>query len=214
MEMFKFAIMRVLLFALMPFFAFAQSHSEAKALLNKVYETTVNLKTQHITFDQVTEAPSNGGMKPLSMSGELFAKGEMVRVNTGAFQFLSDGTNAYLIYPDDEEIEKVANAEENDLSPGTILEEYQSGYSYKMAGKSTEGGKNIQYIVLKPNASEEIKEILVGIDTKTNLLHSYKQFMTNNTINTFTVTSYEVNSTFSKDYFNIKSDELKGYFMN
>ena len=204
--------MRILALLLLPLFTVAQSHNEAKDLLNQVYEKTLGLETQHISFTNTIAAPSNGGMKERSSDGELYAIGEKVRIKTDAFEFLSDGKNAYLIYPEDEEIERTASGEETSLSPSDILKNYQSGYSYKMAGKSTENGQVIQYVALKPVASEEIREILIGVDTKTLLLQNYTQFGTNGINTTFTVKTYDVNVALDKDMFNINSKEFEGYY--
>ena len=100
----KFADMKLFALLLVPFFAQAQTHNSAKDLLNDVYEHTLTLETQHIVFTNTIGAPSNGGMKERTSKGELFAFGEKVRVKTDAFEFLSDGSKAYLIYPEDEEI--------------------------------------------------------------------------------------------------------------
>ena len=204
--------MRLITLLLLPVFSFAQSHVEAKELLNKVYQKTLSLETQHISFTNTIAAPSNGGMKERKSNGELFAMGEKVRIKTDAFEFLSDGNNAYLIYPEDEEIEKTVSGEETSLSPSDILKNYQNGYSYKMAGKANENGKTIQYVVLKPVASEEIREIIIGIDTKTLLLENYTQFGTNGINTTFTVNQYKVNGPLNADMFNINADEFKGYY--
>lgn len=204
--------MRILALLLLPLFTVAQSHNEAKDLLNQVYEKTLGLETQHISFTNTIAAPSNGGMKERSSDGELYAIGEKVRIKTDAFEFLSDGKNAYLIYPEDEEIERTASGEETSLSPSDILKNYQSGYSYKMAGKSTENGQVIQYVALKPVASEEIREILIGVNIKTLLLQNYTQFGTNGINTTFTVKTYDVNVALDKDMFNINSKEFEGYY--
>lgn len=210
--MFKFAPMRILALLLLPLLTVAQSHNEAKDLLNQVYEKTLGVETQHISFTNTIAAPSNGGMKERNSDGELYAIGEKVRIKTDAFEFLSDGKNAYLIYPEDEEIERTASGEETSLSPSDILKNYQSGYSYKMAGRSTENGQVIQYVALKPVASEEIREILIGVNTKTLLLQNYTQFGTNGINTTFTVKTYDVNVALDKDMFNINSKEFEGYY--
>lgn len=205
-------LMRIIALLLLPFLTFAQSHVEAKKLLNQVYESTLALETQHITFTNTIEVPSNGGMKKRSSDGELFALGEKVRVKTDAFEFLSDGSTAYLIYPEDEEIEVAASDEETSLSPSDILKNYQSGYSYKLAGKATENGRTIQYIRLKPVSSEDVKEILIGVNMETMLLDNYTQFGTNGSNNVFTVKSYIINTPLSAAMFDINAEEFKGYY--
>lgn len=204
--------MKIFALLLMPFMVMSQSHEEAKKLLNQVYESTLALESQHILFTNTIEVPSNGGIKKRSSKGELFAIGEKVRVKTDAFEFLSDGSKAYLIYPDDEEIEVAATDEDASLSPADILKNYQNGYSYKMAGRATDQGKVIQYIRLRPISSEEVKEILIGVNMKTMLLDNYKQFGTNGSNNIFSVDNYEVNATLDTELFNINAQEFLGFY--
>lgn len=204
--------MKIFALLLMPFMVMSQSHEEAKKLLNQVYESTLALESQHILFTNTIEVPSNGGIKKRSSKGELFAIGEKVRVKTDAFEFLSDGSKAYLIYPDDEEIEVAATDEDASLSPADILKNYQNGYSYKMAGRATEQGKVVQYIRLKPVSSEEIKEILIGVNMKTMLLDNYTQFGNNGSNNIFSVDNYEVNAPLDPELFNINAQEFSGFY--
>ena len=209
----KFADMKLLALLLFPFLVQAQTHNTAKDLLNEVYEHTLTLETQHIAFTNTIGAPSSGGMKERSSKGELFAMGEKVRVKTDAFEFLSDASKAYLIYPEDEEIETTASDEETSLSPADILKNYQSGYSYKMAGKTIgNNGTTIQYVALRPVASEEVKEILIGIDVKSLLLEIYTQYGTNGVKTVFSVDSYEINVPLDKEMFNINSSEFEGFY--
>ena len=205
-------VMKIFALLLMPFMVMSQSHEEAKKLLNQVYESTLALESQHILFTNTIEVPSNGGIKKRSSKGELFAIGEKVRVKTDAFEFLSDGSKAYLIYPDDEEIEVAATDEDASLSPADILKNYQNGYSYKMAGRATDQGKVIQYIRLRPISSEEVKEILIGVNMKTMLLDNYTQFGTNGSNNIFSVDNYEVNATLDTELFNINAQEFLGFY--
>lgn len=204
--------MKIFALLLMPFMVMSQSHEEAKKLLNQVYESTLALESQHILFTNTIEVPSNGGIKKRSSKGELFAIGEKVRVKTDAFEFLSDGSKAYLIYPDDEEIEVAATDEDASLSPADILKNYQNGYSYKMAGRATDHGKVIQYIRLRPISSEEVKEILIGVNMKTMLLDNYTQFGNNGSNNIFSVDNYEVNAPLDPELFNINAQEFSGFY--
>ena len=204
--------MKIFALLLMPFMVMSQSHEEAKKLLNQVYESTLALESQHILFTNTIEVPSNGGIKKRSSKGELFAIGEKVRVKTDAFEFLSNGSKAYLIYPDDEEIEVAATDEEASLSPADILKNYQNGYSYKMAGRATEQGKVVQYIRLKPVSREEIKEILIEVNMKTMLLDNYTQFGNNGSNNIFSVDNYEVNAPLDPELFNINAQEFSGFY--
>ena len=81
-----------------------------------------------------------------------------------------------------------------------------------MAGRATEKGKTIQYIRLKPVTSEEVKEILIGVNMNTMLLDNYTQFGNNGSNNIFTVDTYQVNKALDASMFDINSAEFSGYY--
>ena len=81
-----------------------------------------------------------------------------------------------------------------------------------MAGRSTDQGKVIQYIRLRPISSEEVKEILIGINMKTMLLDNYTQFGTNGSNNIFSVDNYEINVSLDTELFNIDGQEFLGFY--
>jgi hypothetical protein len=51
---------------------------------------------------------------------------------------------------------------------------------------------------MKPKASEEVREIVIGIDVSTKRLYSYQEFGLNDVITTITVDTYAVNGGVSK----------------
>ena len=81
-----------------------------------------------------------------------------------------------------------------------------------MAGKAQENGKSIQYIALRPVASEEVKEIIIGIDVKKLLLENYTQYGTNGVKTVFSVDSYETNVPLNEEMFNINAKEFEGFY--
>ena len=81
-----------------------------------------------------------------------------------------------------------------------------------MEGRATEQGKVVQYIRLKPVSSEEIKEILIGVNIKTMLLDNYTQFCNNGSNNIFSVDNYEVNAPLDLELFNINAQEFSGFY--
>lgn len=195
--------------------ALAQTNKEAKKLLQDVRKTTESFKTQTITFSNELDAPTGNDKNPRSKrttKGSAKIKGQKYRIDMGDFLAIHDGKQTFMVYPDDKEINIVNNKEGGvSLTPSSILEEYDKGYSYSLAGKETVGGKNIQYIRLKPVKVTSVKEVMIGVDTKTKQLFSYQQFGTNGVNTKFVVTSYVVNTNLDDALFSTKSKEFAGY---
>jgi len=193
----------------------AQSNKEAQDLLNEVKAKTEAYKSQTITFVNEIEAPTGNANQPRSSRktrGNARIKGNKYRIDMGGFLMIHDGSKTYMVYPDDEEI-NIVNTEDQqvNLTPAGILSSYEKGYSYALAGKETVNGKTIQYVRLKPKASADVKEILIGIDMATKQLYSYKQFSHDGVITTLIVEKYEVNTALADDIFSIKSKEFQGF---
>ncbi|MDX5326211.1 MAG: outer membrane lipoprotein carrier protein LolA [Bacteroidota bacterium] len=204
-----------LLLSLTMVIGFAQSHVEAKKLLDQVKKTTQGYKNQKLTFTQTIEIPNpNGGFRSMKKEGVIFLDKDEYRIELEGMVILRTKNKMYTIVPEDKEVTVLPINEENKdrvLSPSSLLKEFESGYSYKMAGSENVNGKKIQYILLKPTASEEIREILIGIDTKTNQLVSFKQTGLNNVVTTFAVTNYQVDLDLPKSTFNFKKKDYPGY---
>lgn len=193
----------------------AQSNKEAKALLNDVREKTESYESQTISYVNEIDAPTGNAQNPRSSRktrGTARIKSQKYRIDMGGFLLIHDGTKTYMVYPDDEEINEVDPDEQSmNLTPSGILSSYETGYSYALGGKETIGGKTIQYIRMKPIASADIKEILIGVDMSTKRLYSYKQFSHDDVITTLIVEKYVVNNGLSDEIFSIKSKEFEGF---
>jgi len=207
-----FALVTVMFAAL---FTCAQSNKEAEKLLKDVRINTEKYKTQVISFTNEIDAPTGKPDKPRSKrssNGTAKIKDQRFRVEMDGMIFLNDGKKAYIVYPDEEEINVFKSDEGSvNLTPSSILAAYEKGYSYAMAGKETVKGKSIQYVRLKPKASAEIKEIMIGIDVAKQQLYSFMQMGQDGVNTTFTVTSYVTNQTVSDDLFSINSAQFKGF---
>jgi len=206
------ALVTVMLAAL---FTNAQSNKEAEKLLKDVRKNTESYKTQVIAFTNEIDAPTGKPEKPRSKrssNGTAKIKDQRFRVEIDGMIFLNDGKKAYIVYPDEEEINDFKDDEGNmNVTPSSILAAYEKGYSYAMAGKETVKGKTIQYVRLKPKASAEVKEIIIGIDVAKQQLYSFQQMAQDGVNTTFTVTSYATNQTLNDDLFSTQSAQFKGF---
>ncbi|MDX5405238.1 MAG: hypothetical protein LPK28_07035, partial [Bacteroidota bacterium] len=127
-----------LLLSLTMVIGFAQSHVEAKKLLDQVKKTTQGYKNQKLTFTQTIEIPNpNGGFRSMKKEGVIFLDKDEYRIELEGMVILRTKNKMHTIVPDDKEVTVLPINEENKdrvLSPSSLLKEFESGYSYKMAG--------------------------------------------------------------------------------
>ncbi|HKO77744.1 MAG TPA: outer-membrane lipoprotein carrier protein LolA, partial [Flavobacterium sp.] len=77
------------------------------------------------------------------------------------------------------------------------------------------GGKKIQYVKLTPtNAKDQRKEILVGIDSKTNNIYNVIEIAKKGTKTTLTVNSFKTNQTLPKNQFTFVASKYPNYYIN
>lgn len=193
----------------------AQSHQEAKQLLEKAADELKSHPQVYLEFDYNFE---NNRVDPPVVqkeSGKIAVKGDDYRLEIMGMEQLRKGSKLYTILHDDEEVQVTEYDEEENsgLTPTSILESFRSGYSYKLGGSEQIDGKTIRYVILKPRASEEIDKIMVGIEAKSYQLHSLKQWGTNGTVTTFTITNYDAGKELPSGYFQFDKSKYPGYYI-
>ncbi len=195
----------------------AQSHLEAKKLLNEASETMKSYPALEIAFNYTFE---NSRVDPpivQSQEGTIAIKGDDYRLNLNGMEQLRVANKLYNILHDDEEVQvSTYDDEEEDqgLTPSKLLNLFQKGYSYKLAGSETIAGKKIQYVLLKPNASEEIDKIQIGIDTKTKEVYSMQQWGTNGTSTLLKVKSLKKDAQWPENYFRFDKAKYADYYIS
>jgi len=195
----------------------AQSSSEAQKLLNEVTTKTKAYTNQRINFKSTINSPTGNPEKPRSsrsMSGEIFIKGDSYRLLMGELVYIFDGTKMYIVDPEIEEVDVTTLEDGMNLTPNSILDEFDKNYSFKMGKKHTVDGMSIQDVHLKPNGASELEEVIVSIDTKGNKLYSYKMFGTNDVITEISISEYEVNIDIPSSTFSFNKSEWEGYEVN
>ena len=196
--------------------AFAQTTTqEAKALLNKASEKMRSFDNLYLTFTYFFE---NSRVEPpvtQQEKGQIAIKGDTYRLKFMGTEQIRNANKLYTILEMDEEVQvtQYEEGEETGLTPTRLLNLYQKGYSYKLGGTEKKDGKVIQYVILKPNASEEVDKIMVGIEKDTHYIHSLKQWGTNGTVTTFQITSFEPNKKLAPGYFTFKKENYPGYYI-
>lgn len=194
--------------------AFAQpTNKQAQQLLTDASAKLKSYSTLYIGFDYSFENKKAGVSQ--NEKGTIGIKGDDYHFNFMGMEQIRKGSKLYTILTEDEEVQitEFSADEDQGLTPSTILDLYQSGYSYKMAGNTTINGKKVQQVKLKPVASEDIKEIEVGVEKDTQKVVYIKQTGTNGTVTTFNITTFEPNKKFPANYFTFNKSDYPGYYI-
>lgn len=195
--------------------AMAQSSVEAKAILDKVTTTVNSFENIQIEFSYElvnTEADLNQ-----KTNGTILLSGDRYKLNVLGITRLFDGTKLYTISPEDEEI-TISNGESNDtdtVSPSEMLRFFNTGYDVKMDIVQKIPGRSIQFLKLVPvQKNEDVSYLLLGIDTKTNMVYRLIEIGNENTKTILTVDHYSANISLSKDALKFDAKAYPGYFIN
>lgn len=186
-----------------------------KALLDKVVAKAKSYKNMVIDFKY---AINNTAEKINQEStGKVMLQGNKYHLSFMGVTKLFDGKKIYTIVPEDEEI-TVSNHDENDanaMSPNKIFTFFKKGFKFAMDIKQPMAGKTIQYVKLTPSSvTDKRKEILIGIDTKTNHIYNLIEIGKNGTRTTLTVSSFKFNQTLAKNQFTFVKAKYPNYYIN
>lgn len=195
----------------------AQNHAEAKALLQEASQTMKAYKGVEIDFIYTFENTRVDPPIRQKQIGTIGIQGDDYRLKVGAIEQLRIGNKLYNILHEDEEVQVSSYDEESEdqgLTPSKLLNLFDSGYSYKLAGSETLAGRKIQYVLLKPNASEEIDKIQIGIDTKTKEVFSMQQWGTNGTATILEVKKLRKINKWPQGYFKFQEEKYADYYIS
>lgn len=191
------------------------SNKEAKKLLQEASDKFKSYNNVFLAFDYTFENTEVSPPVVQKEKGTIGIKGNNYHLVFMGIEQIRHGKKLYNILKDDEEVQITDYEEEEDegMTPSSILNLYKKGYSFKMGKTYKKGGVNLQEIELKPIASEEIKKIVVTIEKNNKKIVSLKQWGTNGTTTTFTVTSFEVNKELPANYFKFNKKDYPGYYI-
>jgi len=186
-----------------------------KALLDKVVSKAKSYKNMVIDFKYaINNTAENINQEN---KGTVILQGNKYVLSFMGVTKLFDGKKIYTIVPEDEEI-TVSNNDEsvpNTMSPNKIFTFFKKGFKYSMDIKQPMAGKTIQYVKLTPSSvTDKRKEILIGIDTKTNHIYNLIEVGKNGTRTTLTVTSFKFNQKLGKNQFTFVKAKYPNYYIN
>lgn len=189
--------------------------AKAKALLDKV---TAKVKSySNISIDFKYSLNNSKENINQDSKGTVVMQGNKYTLDFMGITKIFDGKKVYTIVPEDEEI-TISTVDENDataLTPSKMLTFFNKGYKYSMDITQNVAGKKIQYIKLVPtNAKDQRKQILLGIDSKTNFIYNVIESGKKGTKTTLTVNSFKTNQALPKNQFTFVTSKYPKYYIN
>lgn len=204
-----------LLVALFIGFSTQAQDKNAKALLDKVTAKVKSYKNITIDFKySLNNAKENINQ---DSKGTVVMSGNQYVLNFLGITKIFDGKKTYTIVPEDEEItiSKLNDKDESAITPTKMLTFFNTGYRFKMDIVQNVSGKKVQYIKLIPtNVKDKRKEILVGIDSKTNNIYNVIELDKKGTKTTLTVNSFKTNQPLPKNQFTFTASKYPNYYIN
>ncbi|WP_394758136.1 outer membrane lipoprotein carrier protein LolA [Flavobacterium sp.] len=193
----------------------AQDAVKAKALLDKVSANAKSYKNIQIDFKySLQNLKENVNQEN---KGNVTLSGNQYLLNFMGVNKLCDGKKIYSIVAEDEEItiSNIGGSEDDNDTPAKMLTFFNKGFKYAWDITQTVKGKKIQYVKLTPISSkDERKQILVGIDTKTNQIYNTISVAKNGTKITLTVNSFKTNQALPKNQFTFVQSKYPKYYIN
>ena len=184
-------------FAILSLFATAQTTAQARAILDDVKENLLSYSDQSFDFTSTIEIPTGNADNPRmtrESSGSVVLVGQNYKVETQGQIAMLNGNRAYIIVPDDREVTvRILEDDNMAFTPNGVVSRFESGSSLSLAGNETIAGKNIQYIRVRPNGDEEIRDLVLGVDMATKRISSFTEYGTNDVITKYVVSNYRVN---------------------
>ncbi len=197
-------------------FTFSQTSSEkAKKMLDKVVKNLKKSTNVVIDFKYTLNNPKEKVNQ--ESKGTVAMQANKYVLNFMGLTKIFDGKKVYSILPEDEEI-TISNSEDEDanaITPNKIFSFFNSGFIYAIDITQKVGKNKIQYIKLTPtNAKDQRKEILMGINSRTNQIYTLIEIGKNGTKTTLTVLDYKVNQKLAKGYFTFDKAKFPNYYVN
>jgi outer membrane lipoprotein-sorting protein len=204
-----------LAFLLLFGFSTQAQDKKAKDLLDKV---TAKVKSyDNISIDFKYSLNNSKENINQDSKGNVVMKGNQYVLNFMGITKIFDGKKTYTIVPEDEEITISKFNEKDDaaVTPSKMLTFFNTGYLFKMDIIQNVGGKKIQYVKLTPtNIKDKRKEILLGIDSKTNIIYNVIETDKKGTKTTLTVNSFKTNQPLPKNQFTFAANKYPKYYIN
>jgi outer membrane lipoprotein-sorting protein len=195
-------ILTLIFFMAAGLLSFAQTNNDARAILDKTYETYEQSKGVKFSFE-VTTIDANG-MRYRPQQGEAMMKGDKFKLDMNTVIIWFDGKTQWVLLKDIGEVNiSTPSAKEVAYtSPLALLRLYKSGYTLKKPIPATVNGQRAYVIDMIPVTSRsDFKQLSVAVDKKTNTVLQIKTTLKNNQENIIDIKNYNDNHNFPDSVF-------------
>lgn len=203
-----------LLFSVVSLMAFGQTDPAAKAVLDKVSETTKSYKNIALDFS-VSLENKKANIPTTSMSGTIVIAGDKYHLKLEGNEQISNGDRIWRILADDEVVETMAVSEMEDegLTPNRLLTMYETGFKYAMGTIKEFRGKKVQLILLYPEdpSSVPYSSIELAINQETNQIVYLKELGKDGTETTYEISTFRSNIDLKSDAFTFNENNYPGF---
>lgn len=171
----------------------SQSSAEAKAILDKSYQSYEASKGIRIEF---TFAVVENNTTQVQQNGLAMVKGNKFKIEAEGVETWFDGKTQWILMKDYDEV-NISEPTSEDLasiSPTALLGMYKSGFNIDKPIAKTVNGKKVSKIKLTPTSTRsEFDNILVSVDTSSHALVQIILTLKNGVKNKIDIKSYNTN---------------------
>ncbi len=190
----------------------SQNDPAAEKLLKEVSDKFESY--DNVTVDFVYELNNPDAGVKQETNGKVIINGNKYRAEYMGIIDIFDGKKRFVIVPENQEVNVMTYAEDDELTPAEIFDFYKKGYRYKMDIKQSLGGRSIQYIKLFPIKDNEVSYVLIGVDRKTKHIYKVIIVQKNKTRITISIRKFTVNKPLSDKLFIFDKNKYPDYFIN
>ena len=179
----------------------------AKDVLDRLSATTKSYKNMTVGFDFIFENKNQNINE--KQKGILVLQEEMFRLEMEEQIIINDGESQWIYLADMNEVQIMEHDPEDQMmSPNKLFTIYEEGYKYTYVGAEAENGKRLQIIDLFPEESGAFMKITLAVYDAKNQLHRITILDKNGGTYTYSVTSFESNTSVSP--FTFIADNYQG----
>ncbi len=173
-------------------FAMAQKDPKAKAVLDKASSTFQSYATIQADFTYTLENRQTKTKE--TQNGKIKLKGDKYNIDLGTIVQYFDGLQLMVWLKDSEEVQISDPSDEEISNPSQIFTLYQKNFKYFHRGEYAEGNLKFHEVEISPeDLSKPYSKVVIRINKKTNLIHSFTTIYKNGSLHTITIKNLKFN---------------------
>ncbi len=192
-----------------------QNDPKAEQLLDKVARKFASYRSVAVEFTY--ELYNSDAQVRQETNGRVTIAGNKYRAEYMGITDIYDGQKRYVIVPETQEV-NVSTPKaggEAELTPATLFSFFKKGYRMKWDIRQPVQGRWIQYVKLIPvKEDDNVKYVLLGIDTKTDNIYKAIIRQNDGTVITILIRKFDVNVPVSDGMFRFDRSKYQDYYFN